>query len=892
MRTKVFAMKNNLQKRLIASGLAVVLLVLCSIFVFFPKEKEEPLPVAPDVVIGVGGISGSFLPFFEASEGDADVRETVLTRLAYNESDTSVSASDSVPSIAESLEIFYADRNLNETEEYSGAYTAARYILKNGISFSDGTSVTSVDAVFSLYALLDPKSKGDKSAFDNLWGYDDYVEGIKGVTELAEKAVNIFKNDTGSLPSAGDGYTAPEASYARAALEQSGEEFARRIKSTVLTRYVDDKLLASNVFDGITSSDVLNNEALANAYSMRVWNYGTFLYDYVADEKGSYVGVADEDGNIIAKTTYDSALKDESYVEYVQSDSGKYALNLMTGAYYKLEAGEDAAVKYERALSQKYVRASRSALVGFRDTEGVTYTLQGDDYPTMARFFDVMRTSYTSGGVFDYEAMEANEGVDLYSFSTSAALAFAKNYSDGVNVTSIPGIRTGLIDYNGEEHECITLYFEGNDYNSAYYSNFFVVSKNSCLAGYDTSGEIMSDAGTPVASDKFFDHLKSISSAPVSAGPYKVESFEDGTVKLAANENFATLGVGISNARINEIYIRDVSDEDAVELLNSGEINILASTVTKKDIEAISSDVTAKYYPNSTYKYIMINPAYCRNLSARRAIVSTLNPALMFSDTARPISRSVPTYFDSYAGALDLQYDETGETAATLFKAAGYFQNDYGQLIDPSTREYASFKFYMLPNERGGDSEKMLLNSANILRSIGAEAEIIYDSNLMDRVFSDGNAAIYVLGWDVSHDLSLYERYAVSSKADAVKACGLVKLVTVGQSDAAGTLTYTSSEGNTVTTNQSQAVTELDKLITRGMESTDRSVRRENFVHAQEILTELCFEIPLCEYENVILVRRDIIAQGSICKDASGAKNPFSDIWHLRYAKIYSETET
>lgn len=885
-------MDNNLHKRLIASGLAVVLLVLCAIFVFFPKEaEEETVPEIPDIVIGVGKINGVFLPFFEASDGDADVRETVLSRLAYPESDTTLTASEGVPSIAENIDIFYADKDFGRTDEYSGAYTAVRYILKNGAVFSDGTPITSVDAAFSLYTLIDPMSKGDRSGFETLAGYDDYAEGIKGVTELSERAKTVIMNDTGAFPTDGDGYTAAEAAFMRSALAESGTEYANRIKSFVLSKYLDEALVSSNIFDGISPADVVEDEALSSAYTLRMWNYGTFLYDYSADDEGKYVGVADAAGKITMRTTYSAAMKDETYVEYVQSEDGKYTQNLMTGAYVRIESGDEPAVRYSRVLAQKYVRISRTALTGFRDPEGVTYTLKGEDYPSMMRFFELMKANYTSDGIFDFEAMENIESADEYSFSKGAALAFAKNYCEKEAVTGISGIQTGLVEYNGEERECLTLYFEGNDYNAAYYSNFFVVSKNSCLVGYDTTGELINDAGGPVSSEKFFTHLKNISSNPVSAGPYTVVEYDGVTLKLTANENFTTLGAGVPSTRVEKLYVRDISNENTAKLLNNGEITLSTVSVTKDEIDAMNSDVVAKYYPNSTYKYIMINPAYCRNLYARRAISSTLNPALIYSDTERPISRVVPTYFDTYAGAYEYNYDESGETASVLFKAAGYTQNDEGGLIDPSTREVASFKFYMLPEESDGSCEAMISNSVAILRSLGANAEIVYDADLKNRVFTDASASIYVLGWDVGHELSLFERYAVSSETDAVRACGLKKLLIVGQSDVSGTLTYTTLEGGTVTTNQAAAVTELDRLITHGTSSIDRDERITDLTRAEELITELCFEIPLCEYEDVILVRRDIIAQSSIGKDASGSKNPLCDIWKLRYAKAYSETE-
>jgi|GEM_PF-2172232 len=879
-------------KKIIAAAIAAAVLITV-IILAIPKGTDGDSPQGEGLTVGTNSVAGNFLPFFAASEGDRNVREMVLSKLTCTEADTTVTASDSVPSIAESIDIFYADSEMNESETYTdGGFTAVRFILKDGLLFSDGTPLTSDDVLFSLFALLDPLSEGDKSAFATLAGYDDYANGVKGISELMEKARAILTHDVGTNPSEGDGYTLEEAEAMRAALTKSGAEYAERIKQLVLEKYCTEEMTSSYIFDGVTPEDVLSNDALANAYAVRMWNYGTFVYNYVQDEEGAWVGTTDAAGNITSRTTYESAMEDETYVSYtLDNDNGLYRYDYETGSYVALEENSDIYPRFTRRLSDKYVRLNRTSLSGFRDVEGNFYTLTDSSSPSMEDFFVLMKNSYTTDNGFDYRTMERVESADSFSFSDDAVRAFALGRATGEAVLEISGVKAEKVESNGGTKDAVTLYFEGNDYAAASDADFYVVSKTACLDGYDTDGDNVSAAGTPINSEAFFAHLKELASRPVSAGPYKVVSFEDGAATLDANYYFKLFGEGIANPLEPRITVKDVSGGDPTEMLASGDVMIYLAPVTKDVISSAPENVSALFYPNNSYKYILINPAYYKNTETRLAIASTIDRSAAAEDGTHTISSCVPTYFDSYAGDEESTFDPTGSAAAAHFEAAGYKTDDDGVLIDPATKEQAFFRFYMLPEEKGGKCEKMVLDAVDILRSVGAQGEIIYDKELKTRVYSDENVPIYVLGWEVGDDLSLFERYAYTSDSDAVKGCGIEKLYTVGQLDAIGKVTYPSPDGENISTTQSDAVEALDGVIKAGLSTIDRTVRNSAFIRAQKIVASLNFELPLCEYDSVILVRNDLVDTDTFLADATYSKPPYSEIWKVRTIQTPGESE-
>ena len=176
----------------------------------------------------------------------------------------------------------------------------------------------------------------------------------------------------------------------------------------------------------------------------------------------------------------------------------------------------------------------------------------------------------------------------------------------------------------------------------------------------------------------------------------------------------------------------------------------------------------------------------------------------------------------------------------------------------------------------------MLSAAANILRAIGADAETVYDPDLKTRVYSDEEVPIFVLGWEIGRDLSLFERYAYSSDSSVVKGCGMEKLYTIGQIDAVGEVTYTLPDGTETTAVQSDAVEALDNTIRSGLASVTRESRNNYFAYAAGILGNLTIEIPLCEYNNAYLVRSDLVDTSTLYQTPTPEKGPLSQIWNVR----------
>lgn len=830
-----------MKKRLLAFALALVAASAIVIFGYRAVKEETSKRYA----IGVGRITGAFLPFFEPSDGDRAIRTLTLLPLTETAVDGTVTTDGACA--AAKREIFYTDRLGNRTSYYpEGGFTAVKYTLKDGVMFSNGTAMTAGDVVFSLYGLLDPLSGGDRSAFSRLSGYDDYYYGIEGISQIIEDAGKMIVSGDEDIEDFVTG---------------SGELFANHIRDLVISRFCTDEMVSSHILEGMTADEVRSSDALSWAYTVRMWNYGAFIYSYEPDENGDYVGTVSEDGTVTYRTTYAAAMEDDTYTEYVPSLDGDLVIDLFTGRYVAPPEGERGV--YKKVLSDKYARLRHSSIIGFRDSDGEVWTLEDGSYPDADRFFLLMRKAHTSEGVFDYAGMERTESADTFSFSSDAAINYARSRAVGGEVTEISGVRE-----NGGE---ITLYFEGSDVDAASRANFYIVSKSACLDGYDFTSDTLSAAGAPKGSESFRDHLSSISSNPVSAGQYTVESYNDGDAALSANGSFATVSGSV--AGFSSLEVRDITGTGAPALIGSGEIFMSFTPLTVSDVAGLPEGVAAILCPNDSYKYLMINPGVYKNVEARRAIASTVDPSVTVTTGKVPLSRVVPSYHAYYAGETESLFDPTGKTALAHFANAGYTVNDEGILIDPATRAQAYFTFRLLPEEREGDAEAMIEKSLSILKSIGADGEIVYDTELKTSVFSDGYVPLYVLGWEVGHDLSTYERYAVSSASGTVAATGLDSLASVGVTEATGLV-------NGMT--EAEAVGRIDELLTSAKKTTDFEKIKDHTVEAEELITALTFEIPLHEYADVFLVKVGVIDPGTFPAKFSSARSPLSDMYKLK----------
>ncbi len=823
--------------------------------------------------IGVYGLTGDTSPFSRTGGADGAVKDMLYSRLVSSSPDGSAVWGDGENCVALNVEFYSSDETFEKTD--GGSFTAVEITLKNSMLFSDSTSLSANDVVFSIYAACDAEIGYLDFASFPLVGLYDYKVGKTGAEKIANSAKEAVQNGFVT-----DVFTEEEIAQLKNCIVTSGEEFANGIVTYAADNYLNDESAEIYVSNGVTADDIENSKGMSTAFAMTLWNYGTFVYEYEADPDGNLVGIRNENGGYTYKTTLKNALENEMYVTYVPDDDGDYAYDFSSESYY-LDTEKESYIHYSKVLSDKYTVISKSALTGFKDTEGKLYSITDGDFPSAADFFEIMSRSYSSNGTVDYEALEGNESAsEADRFFEKALENFAVGICDGKQPEEISGIKVGNVEIDGETFDSLTLLFDGVFDNTSKLCDIFIVSAKNYLSDFQTD-KTLNAAGFPSGDADFAAHVKEIGENPVGSGPYVLQSKGKGEISLVANQMFFSMGKSLHVSYTKTVTIKDITSSGASKSISGGTVN---AVISENDFESVTklekkNNVETFFIPDESYYYVVVNPSYYLNIRTRTAILSLLDTSIARQNSkGSEISYSIPTFYGFENGETQDLYDPTLTVAWDNFAMSGYTANTDGIMINTKTGEQAEFTFCLMPGEENGAMYPMFEKACEHLEELGAKAEIVFDGDLLYNIYSDNGVAIYALSWDLRDaGDALAERYSVTKSKDNVKANGVKALYDGGQIDNYGTVTFGSE-----TLNQSDAVEKLDSLIASSDNTLDAVEKRQFRADALELIQTLRFELPTYQNGSYALIRSDYIDTSTLNRSPSISSSVFSRIWDVK----------
>lgn len=257
-----------------------------------PTETTAPVEILPDLpanrydatatprtgnnanaplVLSTGTLDGKFSPFFATSAYDVDVTDKTQIGLLYYDKTGAPNAGVEYPSLAYSY-----------TQEVSADQSTSTYkvVLKNGITFSDGTPVTVKDVLFSIYTYADSRYDGSTTFYTlPIQGMAEYrlqtsSEALAVVDAIL--AAGIKDAEDGSLAyDAANGATAEQQAAFWSYFDQAGETFAQEIVDYVLGKYLTDDYVGKYFAEGMTAEDI-NTDDLKVAFGMAMWGFGAY----------------------------------------------------------------------------------------------------------------------------------------------------------------------------------------------------------------------------------------------------------------------------------------------------------------------------------------------------------------------------------------------------------------------------------------------------------------------------------------------------------------------------------------------------------------------------------------------------------------------------------------
>ncbi len=862
-------------KRIIALCLCVL---LCLGTVSCDKAERSVLK------IGAEGVGGALYPFEIGTAGDEAVKDVIYTRLVSFDESGNIFCGEESCAVSESVRVYAADSTFAETEEPSeDSLTAFEFTLKNGVRFSDGSEMTAEDVLFSLYCAFDNEIGSASAGQLSVVGLDNYLYQSEDASAYLKLAYDILEKGEAYVPGEEDSFSEEESRIFWDAFHSCGKNFVSNIISYVSATYCTDELVSSYIFDGYSAQQVKNSTALTNSYAMRLWNYGNYTYSYVPDENGIYVASPETNGTYTYKTTLEKALESEAYTEYAESENGLYVYDKVATEYRLYEEG-DTGKRYDRVLSSKYTVVSRYSLTGFRDLTGKLYTLEGEDYPKIEEFFSLMCITYTKDGIIDYRRLESIEAAsDGDSFVEDASESFAAACVGEHGVEKIEGI---VHSQSGDIHT-VTVFIEGLKWENIYSLDIPIVSKKYYTEGYTVPENSVVSYGVPLADYNFRHHIESLS--PMSAGAYCFEavSADKKTVTLAENEYFST---------VSEQYVSSFGYE-AVEFIDASAVTDLSEVDIALWDVGYDGELLEKgelfFSKSFSYDYVLINPSHYININTRRALLSLMDTSVATEGKAdKEMTCCMPSFMWTSAERSGYTvFDESGESAKAYFEAAGYVYSESGELIDPVTKQKAVFRLTLLPSAADTPVCRTFEKAAQLLVSLGADASVVFDEDLLYNIYGEGGVGIYSLGWETVKSNSLYERYAVSSESDSVKASGFSFLADGGQLDNFGTVTFYNDDGESLEYSQADATLILDELIRLGDKSVSFEEKKTAYDKALALINELAVEMPLCQRGSYVYVNSETVDVSTVNREPTEFASVISGLWRINKTETGTDSE-
>lgn len=300
------------------------------------------------LVVSVSTLDGKFSPFFYTSGYDWDVTEKTQIGLLFYNKDGAPEAGINVPSLA------YDYKQEVSADKSTSTYT---FILKNGITFSDGKPVTAKDVLFSIYVLCDPLYDGISTYYTmNIQGMKEYrLQTSADTLEMVDKILEagIKTGDNGEMViNPANGVSEEQQKKFWSYFDAAGEKFAQEIIDYVNTNYTS--YIASN-FAPYTTEQVAADPDLQAAFGMVMWGFGGL------SEDGSFT---DALGN-----KYDLSKDTVNAQVYWKNILGSYGYDLSDAGINYEKAGE---LRIEDYVQQLYIANEGRVAGGVNSISGIT----------------------------------------------------------------------------------------------------------------------------------------------------------------------------------------------------------------------------------------------------------------------------------------------------------------------------------------------------------------------------------------------------------------------------------------------------------------------------------------------------------------------------------------
>ena len=849
------------------------------------KGDGNSLPANKDAfVIMSEELDGLFNPFYSTSGADSTI--VSMTQIGMLTSKY----------VNGSVEVAYGENEAVVTKDYMSQYdeatktTTYTFVLKNGIKYSDGHSLTMEDVLFNLYVYLDPVYAGSATLYSTkilgLTAYRtqrlDSDTGSNADSQLSEQAtsramerinalINIFKS-AGRTQTVGK-YYADVATMKAAINALTESEIGSGYKTAVSAdpssmTHSDWKKQILADYEKICK---LYEEELNSAYNTALEAYTEAPFKNHAEFKDQLFCFMASQGYVEVQYVKVNGKEDKTQIESLTKQYGDHITTREQAIEYAfndtIANSLDAVLIYTasaQTVINEYVSNAKDVIL--HEMVGGDGSLKVDN---ISGIVSLGHKAETQGTVIEVNGTE-------YKVAT-------EHNSDGTVK-------------NADEYDVLQITIDGVDPKAVWNFAFAVAPQHIYGNG--------SAVGVDIANNKFgvewgsFDFMTKVIQSPqnikvpVGAGAYKAtnranadnpagsEFYSDNVVYFKANNYFETVGAGLSNAKIQKVRYQVVSATNALPMLESGSIHYATPQVTNDNfakIEALDK-IGANYILNDQlgYGYIGINASKVADVNLRRAIMCAMNTSLALDyyrpGTADrifwPMSTVSWAYPKDSAGNLDndnghsypAEYFDTEEAKALIL--------DYMEKAGVSAGDSKLRLTFTIAGSNLQDhpTYKIFRDAQALLNELGWQITVQADTQALTKL-STGSLTVWAAAWGSTIDPDMYQVYHKNSTATSTLAWGYPSIKTSGSRE------------------EKEILDELSALIEAARTTDNQEDRADYYKDAMSKVLDLAIELPVYQRSVVYVYNANVINAKTLPEASNPYSSPLDRIWEIEFVK-------
>ena len=857
-------MKHSSKTRNTILAVVVLLVVFSSMFVLAACKKDKGPGSGKTydnendpLIFSTQEVDKVFNPFFSTSAMDSNVVGMTQISMLTNDKDGNPEYGDDKPVVVKDMEILSHGSGDDLTTEY-------RFVIKNGIKFSNGSDLTIKDVLFNLYVYLDPAYTGSSTI------YSTEIVGLKKYrtqsdTEEGQKAFET----------------------------QFRAEADARIKKLVSAANEIFKAHPNDTIDDETFTNYLEEKAQTKPET-----YGKLVEDY-KKAKELFREELENDFSS-ARDTY----KDVKF----RGADGKLYENLFT-TDVEVFLYNEGCIKWEKKENKLTTNVANN-VTELKDwtKEQAIKTVEMDKIP---RHIEEIITYWaTATTLNDYITLEAQEKY----FAGGTTERKYKNIS-GIKFLNKDDVATvNGVDYNNRAsggNDVLSITIKNVDPKAIWNFAFAVApmyyySDAGHIAAFDFESNFGVEYASPSFMSKVVKNPDKIG-VPMGAGAYAASKSSGGLDNVGSGD-FYSLGVIyfernpyylMGPAKIKKVRFKVVSSMQILNSLYSGEIDFAepnAKPETIKELDGKKSEgIGNKSIVTSGYGYIGINAGKVPNIYVRQAImhsVSTQECVAYYKGAAKAIYRSMslsnwaypgmtdgtrtPTAYYPYVGGAipedlnvvnplyaqfvaDKGYkpgqtmtpEDQDEFIRDLVKRGGYTLDGSGVYAKNDGKERLSYIFTIAGEETDHPAFSAMNHACERLNKLGFNVEAKTDANALKKL-STGDLAVWAAAWGSTIDPDMYQVYHKDSKATSVLNWGYKQIL----ANAGGKYKE-----------ELRIVEDLSVLIEKARQTNVKKERAAFYEQALNLVMQLAVELPTYQRDDLFAYNENKIDVSTFTPD-------------------------